>query len=137
MKQDPSTIAGALVRLSQSGLVLDGRDDIRGREVVDAQGDEVGSVDDLVIDQQEKRVCFVRIASGGFLGMGTTKFLVPVEAIARVDERVHLSPTRERVGGSPPYDPEILEPNYYDNLYKYYGFDPYWRGGLENPRWPL
>ena len=44
--------------------------DIRGRTVIDSDGAEVGTVDDLLIDEEEDRVRFLRIGSGGILGMG-------------------------------------------------------------------
>lgn len=60
-------------------------EDIRGRKVVDANEEEIGDVDDLMIDDTEKKVRFIRVASGGFLGMGQTKFLIPVVSTQMID----------------------------------------------------
>jgi sporulation protein YlmC with PRC-barrel domain len=58
-----------LVRLSDTELtVADPAADMRNRKVVDRDGEEIGEVDDLLIDAPEKRVRFLEVASGGFLG---------------------------------------------------------------------
>jgi len=40
----------------------------RGRTVVDRHRDEVGRVEDLLVDERENRVRFLRVGEGGFLG---------------------------------------------------------------------
>ncbi|WP_306358220.1 MULTISPECIES: PRC-barrel domain-containing protein [unclassified Nocardia] len=112
-------------------------DDIRGRTVVDRSGDEIGEVDGLVIDEHEQRVRLLRIGSGGLLGIGKTKRLVPVEAITRIDdETVHIDRTRESVEQSAPYDPPLHDPHsYYEKLYGGYGYTPPWVPSVE-PRYP-
>ncbi len=81
-----SDTAGWLVRLSETNLtVADPAADVRGRRAVDNGGQEMGKVDDLLIDDQEKKVRFLRVGSGGFLGKGKEHVLVPVEAVTSVD----------------------------------------------------
>ncbi|TCC52171.1 PRC-barrel domain containing protein [Kribbella pittospori] len=120
--------AHTLVRLADVALELaDPADDVRGRKVVDRNGDQVGKVDGLIIDEAERRVRFLEVGSGGFLGLGEHKQLVPVEAITRVDEdAVHIAPERTQVAGGPAYDPD-LEPErrYYDDVYTYYDYPPF------------
>jgi hypothetical protein len=56
----------ALVRLSNTDLtVADRADDIRGLDVLDISGEELGEVDDLLIDNAERKVRFLEVASGG------------------------------------------------------------------------
>lgn len=118
-----------LVRLSDTTLtVADPDADVRGRTVVDADGEEIGHVDDLFIDEEEKKVRFLRVASGGVLGIGAQHFLVPVEAVARVeDDNVHISRNRDRLRDVPTYDPELSDnADYYASLYGWWGYAPYW-----------
>jgi sporulation protein YlmC with PRC-barrel domain len=71
-----------LVNLGDTGLtVADPNADVRGRAVVDHNGEEIGKVDDLLIDDRERRVRFLRVGHGGFLGIGASHFLVPVDAV--------------------------------------------------------
>lgn len=127
-----------LVKLSDANLtVADSNVDIRGRSVVDRNGDEIGTVDDLLIDDREQRVRFMQVASGGFLGLGETKFLIPVDAITRLgDDTVHIDQTRERVAGAPRYDPALVSDTYWAETYGYYGYRPYWTPGYAYPTYP-
>lgn len=122
-----------LQRLSESPLALaPGETDIRNAKVVDHLGEELGRVDALYIDKEAKRVRFVLVAGGGFLGIGDEHRLVPVEAIDRVDAgSVRLRETRARVGGSPRYDPRIIDdPAYLERIYGWYGYSPFWGTGM-------
>jgi sporulation protein YlmC with PRC-barrel domain len=118
-----------LVRLADVGLELDDpADDVRGRKVVDRNGDEVGKVDGLIIDEGERRARFLEVGAGGFLGLGEKRQLVPVEAISPVDaDLVHISPERTRVAGGPVYDPDVvLERRHFEDIYRYYDYPPFW-----------
>jgi CBS domain-containing protein/sporulation protein YlmC with PRC-barrel domain len=127
-----------LVRLSDTNLTLaDPAEDIRGLEAVDMAGEQLGTVDDLFIDEQERKVRFLEVSSGGFLRLGATKFLLPVDAIARIaDDVVHINQSRERVAGSPQYDPTLVEERYVSNVYSHYGYPPYWGDDYHYPPYP-
>jgi sporulation protein YlmC with PRC-barrel domain len=43
--------------------------------------DNIGSINDLVIDHNDGRVKYAAVSFGGFLGMGDKLFAVPLEAI--------------------------------------------------------
>lgn len=128
-----------LVRLGDTNLtVADPAEDIRGRKVRDRHGEEIGDVDSLLLDEREAKVRFLEVGAGGFLGIGEKKFLVPVDAITRVDsEHVHIDQTREHVIGAPEYDPELIEvDDYYNDVYGYYGYAPFWGPGYVYPGFP-
>ncbi|MGW3482364.1 PRC-barrel domain-containing protein [Rhodococcus indonesiensis] len=81
-----------LIDLDDTDLTLvDPGDDIRGRAVYDRDGDEIGTVDGLLVDEQDRTVRLLRIGSGGFLGLGKTDRLVPVDAVAH---RFRCGPSR-------------------------------------------
>ena len=86
-----------LVKLSDMNLTLAHRsEDIRGRDVFDTAGEEIGEVDDLFVDKREQKVRFLQVSSGGFFGLGATKFLIPVDAITRITgDAVYIGQTRE------------------------------------------
>lgn len=128
----------ALVRLSDSNLTLHDRtEDIRGRRVVDVAGEDLGKVDDLFIDEREQKVRFLEVSTGGFLGLGATKFLLPVDAITRLtDETVYVNQSREQVAGAPRYDPTLVEERYVSDLYSHYGYPPYWGADYRYPGYP-
>lgn len=107
--------------------------DVRGRRVIDSSGEEVGEIDGLLVDADERRVRFLRVGSGGFLGIGEKKVLIPVDAVVEVNtDTVVIDKEREQVAKGPSYDPELEElrgTHFYENLYGYYGYAPFWSPG--------
>lgn len=61
------------------GLLLASK--IEGGEV-SAQGEDLGETEDLLIDPDSGQVVFVTVASGGVLGLGETKYVVPWSAMS-------------------------------------------------------
>jgi len=128
-----------LLRLNETDLtVADPRSDVRERTVVDADGQEIGTVDDLLVDDSEHRVRFLRVRHGGFLGIGAEHFLVPVDAVSEVtDEAVHIDRDRSRLTDVPVYDPQVENaPEYYGGLYGWWGYPAYWAPGYTYPLFP-
>ena len=100
------------VKFSDSDFVFENPEqDIRGKDVYDVHGEQIGSVDDLYIDGLERKVRFLEVGAGGFLGIGEKHFLVPVESVKEVGEaRVTIEPGSEKVAGSPPFDTTVVAP---------------------------
>ena len=125
-----------LVPIGEAGLtVAKPESDVRGRKVFDEAGEEIGHVDELFVDEQDRRVRLLRVAAGGFLGLGERPFLVPVDAIAGIsEEEVRLGHRRDRIVSSPAYDPKLVkQPDYLTGLYGYWGYGPYWGPGYVYP----
>lgn len=130
---------GTLIKLSDSTLtVADPAEDVRGSKVLDRNGDDIGTVDDLLLDDQEHRVRFLEVAHGGFLGIGEEHFLVPVDAVKRIDaDHVHIDRQRADLSEVPGYNPALAEaPDYYGNVYGWWGYSPYWVPGYAYPPYP-
>jgi sporulation protein YlmC with PRC-barrel domain len=139
MTDTRSTSTHTLLALKDTPMSVEPpADDIRGREVLDRDGEKIGKVDDLMIDEQEKKVRFLKVAHGGFLGIGTEHFLVPAEAVTAVrEDSVSIDRTRKDLGNVPGYSPDLAaEENYYPDVYGYWGGTPFWSGGYAGPNTP-
>ncbi len=123
-----STDQHGLVRLSDAeDLRLEDRaQDIRGLDVYDRDGREIGSVEDLYVDREERKVRFLDVGAGGFLGIGEKHFMIPVEAVVGVDgDGITVEQGREKVTGSPPFDTNVVpRADYQRGIYDHYGY-PY------------
>jgi sporulation protein YlmC with PRC-barrel domain len=131
--------AATLHRLEDSNLQLaNSKADIRGKKVRDLDGEEIGKVHDLLIDEDDRKVRFIEVASGGVLGIGDTKFLLPVEAVTAVlEDEVRINQARSHVIGSPRYDPNLIEQPDLSEVYRHYGYGtPFWGRGYRYPRYP-
>ena len=127
--QDHAEKSRTLSRLRDNDKTVSGSDeDIRGRMVKDKDGQDLGKIEGLMIDDVEHKVRFIEVATGGFLGLGERKSFIPVEAITRITaDEVHIDRTREHVAGAPPYDPAVVteDAGYFFGLYPYYGYGAY------------
>ena len=132
-------MTATLVRLADTELtVADTADDVRGKPVVDRAGEEIGEVDDLVVDEDEGRVRLLQVGEGGFLGIGKKKVLIPVDAVTSVADVVTVDTEREHVAAGPVYDPDlVLRQDTVAGLYDYYGMLPYWHAGYRAPGFPF
>jgi sporulation protein YlmC with PRC-barrel domain len=114
-----------LIRLSDSEFTLeDWVHDIRGLDVYDKGGEEIGTVEGLYVDEEVRKARFLDVGAGGFLGLGEKNFLVPVEAVREVNENgVVVGQSREKVAGSPPFDTNVVpQAPYQRDIYDYYGY---------------
>jgi sporulation protein YlmC with PRC-barrel domain len=129
----PTRAGIGLIRVGDSDFVLaNSEDDVRGKDVYNAEGQRIGSVDDLYIDGQEREVRFLEVGAGGFLGIGEKHLLIPVEAVTEVAEgRVTIELGRtERVAGPAPFDSKVTptpadDPRSEDYALLPYGYRPY------------
>lgn len=124
-----------ITKLSESGRTITPADDIRGRTVRDKDGNDLGKVHDLIIDDQEYRVRFLLVDHGGFLGMGASESFIPVDDITAItDTVVSINHTRGHVAAAPAYNPDLLDArSYHGSIYGHYDFTPYWEAGYDSP----
>ncbi len=129
---------GKLVKLGDAGEdVADKNEDVRGRQVIDKDGRRLGKVDALLIDDKKQKVRLLQIESGGFLGLGEHTSLIPVDAIVSIDaHEVHIDQTGVTVSAAPHYDPALVEPKFFEDVYGHYGILPYWGLGYIDSSFP-
>ncbi len=122
----------SLYTLGDRGQTIDGSaNDVRGRRVKDTNGEGIGKVADLLVDDQENEVRFLLVEHGGFLGFGETKSLIPVDAVTKITaSEVYVDQSRERVAAAPGYHPDLLHDRpHQESVYSHYGYTPYWGPG--------
>ncbi len=122
-----------LIRFSDSDLEFNpSEEDIRGRKVIDREGHEVGEISDLFVDDQERKIRLLEVSSGGFLGLGARRFLIPANAVMQVSEDAIVIDRRGgRMTGASGYNPALVDKNQqsygssgrYGEGYGWYGGD--------------
>jgi putative membrane protein len=85
-------------------------DQVLGSGVVNADGEEVGTIEDLVMDQDQ--VTYAVLSVGGFLGIGDKKVAVLFDDLQVGEDEVYLmtSATREQLEQLPEYDEQQFQP---------------------------
>jgi sporulation protein YlmC with PRC-barrel domain len=107
-------------------------DELRGRPVIDLCHHRLGEVGGVVIDEEERKPRLLVVASGGILGLAHTKFLVPVDAVSRVGDVVHIEASHEQVRGAA-YASNLEPSQAYDEVCRHYGYLPFWATGYIEP----
>jgi uncharacterized protein (TIGR02271 family) len=103
-------------------------DQYAGYEVYDRDGDKIGKVDDLFVDENDQPE-YIGVKMG-FLGMSST--LIPWE-IATVDEndrRIEVSVDKATAKEGPSFDDDQdITPDYEERVYSHYGLQRAQTGG--------
>src|SRR5450755_1200429 len=73
---------------------------LKGVQVRNTAGEEVGKIHDLVIDPHSGNAAYIALSVGGFLGMGDKLFAIPYDAFTFVP--AEQAPTRGNAAPSGP-----------------------------------
>ncbi len=108
-------------------------DTIKGDKVVNSAGDDLGKIEELMIDLDDGRVAYAVLSFGGFMGMGDKLFALPWQALSlRLHEHAFtLDISRDVLEKAEGFDKDNW-PTTRDELsstYIYYGYQPYWQTG--------
>ena len=102
-----------LTKLSELDLPLEEPwQDTRGLDVYDIIDEQIGSVEDLYVDQDTRQPRFVIVSAGGLLGVGKKHLLIPAEEVSRdiSEEWVTVTEPRDKVLNTPEFDPDAGVP---------------------------
>lgn len=103
-----------------------------GDEVRNNQGDDLGKIEDLMVDVSSSRVAYAVLSFGGFMGIGDKLFAVPLEALKfDTDENCFvLDVDKQQLKNAPGFDkdnwPDMADPTWASSVHTYYHVDPYW-----------
>ena len=105
---------------------------LKGDKVVNQQGEDLGKIEEIMIDLDHGRIAYAVLSFGGFLGMGDKLFAIPWQAFAvdTVQKRLVLNADKELLKKAPGFDkdnwPNMADPAWGTKLYGYFGYMPYW-----------
>jgi sporulation protein YlmC with PRC-barrel domain len=101
-----------------------------GSNVVNAKGEDLGDVEDIVLDRNKSRIAYVIVSYGGVLGLGDKHFAVPWQAFGQTDDReLSLAIDPEQLKSAPGFEKGILpntsDPLFHESVYSFYNTKPY------------
>lgn len=106
---------------------------LTGDTVRNRAGEELGKVEEIMIDLRTGRVAYTVLAAGGVLGIGEKFFAVPWELV-QVDTENHevvLDLDAETIENAPGFDkdnwPDAGDMTWLDEVYAYYQREPFWK----------
>lgn len=99
---------------------------LSGDDVVNQDGEDLGHIEDLMINTADGKVEYAVLSFGGFLGMGDKYFAIPFERlqIDRKEKRVVLNVEKERLKEAPGFDkdswPDFANESFRTSISAYY-----------------
>ena len=106
-----------------------------GSNVVNKHNEELGKIEDLVLDAGAGRIAYAVLSFGGFLGMGDKYFAIPWNAFHfnLKENRAVLNVDKKLLENAPGFDkdnwPNMADLTWGTSIYKHYGYAPYWEEG--------
>jgi sporulation protein YlmC with PRC-barrel domain len=104
-----------------------------GDGVKNINGEDLGKVEEFMLDLNSGRIAYVVVSFGGVLGIGNKLFAIPWEAL-RLDTEDHkffLDIDKETLEEAPGFDnddwPDNPTHEWLTDVYSYYGHQPYWK----------
>lgn len=100
---------------------------LSGEEVVNREGENLGDIKDLMIDVNSGRVTYAVLEFGGFIGMGSKLFAVPLSAMELDTENkcFILDQSKEKLENAPGFDkdnwPDFADEKWNESIHSYYG----------------
>jgi sporulation protein YlmC with PRC-barrel domain len=120
--KDPNDTRGRLIAADQ----------VEGTTIYNRAGENLGSVQDVMIDKVSGRIAYAVVGFGGFLGIGDRHYPMPWEKL-KYDTNMGgfvVDLDKRTLEGAPSYsDDETVgweDPTWGRRVYDYYGARPYW-----------
>jgi len=105
---------------------------LAGDKVVNRAGEDLGKLDEIMIDIPTGRIAYAVLSFGGFLGVGNKLFAIPWSRLAvdEVNKRMILDVDKDTLERAPGFDkdtwPDMSDPSWGAQIHSYYGVEPYW-----------
>lgn len=123
--------------LSQSGTgpgpEVMGADTLIGDKVVNPQGEDLGKIEEIMIDMNTGRVNYFVLSFGGFMGIGDKLFAIPFHLLKLDPENKQfvLDADKEKLRNAPGFDkhnwPKMSDRTWGEEIHRFYNVSPYWQ----------
>jgi sporulation protein YlmC with PRC-barrel domain len=115
---------------------------LKGDSVVNSSGEDLGTIEAIMLDVSGGRIAYAVLSFGGFLGMGSKYFAVPWSAFTldAGEKRFILDVAKDRLENAPGFDkdhwPSMADRTWATELHAYYDVAPYWEDDFDRARDP-
>jgi PRC-barrel domain len=116
--------------------IVPAKKSVIGSKVVNRQNEDLGKIEDVVLDAGAGRIAYAVLSFGGFLGMGDKYFAIPWNALSfnLADKQAVLNLDKKHLENAPGFDkenwPNMADKTWGNQIYTHYGYKPYWEEPL-------
>lgn len=104
---------------------------LSGSKVINKADENLGKIEDFMVDLATGRIVYAVLSFGGFMGIGNKLFAIPINAL-KLDpdkESFLLDVDKERLKNAPGFDtdnwPDMADPAWGTKVHSYYDVAPY------------
>ena len=119
-------------RMARQSPIVKANKEVVGRKVVNPQGENLGKVEEVMIDAAPGRVAYAVLSFGGVLGIGDKLFAVPWNALNYDPQQQAfiINADKRVLENAPGFDksnwPDMSDTTLRASIYSYYKAEPYW-----------
>ncbi len=122
---------------TQSMGALERASKLLGATVRNSMNDDLGDVNEILLDVPNGRIVDVVLSSGGFLGIGDQKSVVPPTILSwdSAHEVVQIDATKEQLAAAPHFESQAWpqqDSSYVVGVYRVFGVTPYFQTAADN-----
>ena len=105
---------------------------LSGDKVFNLAGEDLGKIEDFMLDMESGRIAYAVLSFGGVLGVGDKLFAVPPEALVLDEDKrcFVLDASKEDLQQAPGFEkdrwPDFSDQTLRGELYTFYGRSPTW-----------
>lgn len=102
-------------------------------KVYNTEGEDLGKIEEFMIDMESGCIAYAVLSFGGFLGLGDKLFAIPFHAMKLDEDKKYfiLNVSKERLKTAQGFDksnwPDMADPTWGTAIHEYYGYEPYWK----------
>jgi uncharacterized protein YrrD len=106
---------------------------VTGRSVRSPRDEDLGKIEEIMLDGSTGQIAYAVLSFGGFLGMGNKLFAVPWDALSMggEDDNFILNAEQEALEEAPGFDkdnwPDFADQQWGERIHTHYGSTPYWQ----------
>ena len=118
--------------MARQSPIVKANKEVIGRKIINPQGENLGKVEEIMIDAAPGRVAYAVLSFGGFLGVGDKLFAVPWQALDwnQQQQAFVITADKKFLENAPGFDknnwPDMSDTTLRTSIYNYYKAEPYW-----------
>ncbi len=112
--------------------------DLMDKKVVNAANENLGKIEDIVVDPNSGRILYGVLSFGGFLGMGDKLFAIPWQSLELSGDskaftlNVEKDRLKTATGFEKAHWPNFADEQWATSTYKFYNVTPYWNSASDD-----
>ncbi len=119
-------------RVARYTNIVPAKKTVIGSKVINQQNEDLGKIEDIVVDADAGRIAYAVLSFGGFLGLGDKYFAIPWEALRfnLSDKHALLNVDKKVLENAPGFSkenwPNMADATWGNQIFTHYGYKPYW-----------